>query len=154
MDFMVTTAQVNFQTCNWWFADQNLPIKFSLNFVNWCQQRNNHKILLFNTFQTRYRFEQFHRLNWIYVYCCNNSNNCCRHEPKQPFSKNLYFLMIFLSHQFCATRVLTAVIKAPVVTMGHVYVMIITMELTAQVNQYFFIWLWIVLKMSFYYIEI
>ena len=26
---------------------------------------------------------------------------------------------------------------APVVTMGHVYVMITTMELTAQVNQYF-----------------
>ena len=23
--FMVTIAQVNFQTCNWWFADQNLP---------------------------------------------------------------------------------------------------------------------------------
>ena len=29
-DFTVTTAQVNFQTCNWWFADQNLPIKHQI----------------------------------------------------------------------------------------------------------------------------
>ena len=27
-DFTVTIAQVNFQTCNWWFADQNLPTKY------------------------------------------------------------------------------------------------------------------------------
>ena len=32
--FMVTIAQVKFQTCNWWFADQNLPIKSFLNLVN------------------------------------------------------------------------------------------------------------------------
>ena len=29
-DFTVTIAQVNFQTCNWWFADQNLPIKHQI----------------------------------------------------------------------------------------------------------------------------
>ena len=28
--FTVTIAQVNFQTCNWWFADQNLPIKHQI----------------------------------------------------------------------------------------------------------------------------
>jgi hypothetical protein len=27
-DFTVTIAQVNFQTCNWWFADQSLPTKY------------------------------------------------------------------------------------------------------------------------------
>ena len=26
-DSTVTIAQVNYITCNWWFADQNLPIK-------------------------------------------------------------------------------------------------------------------------------
>ena len=28
--FTVTIAQVNFQTFNWWFADQNLPIKHQI----------------------------------------------------------------------------------------------------------------------------
>ena len=35
-DFTVTTAQVNFQTCNWWFADQNLPIKYQI-FLKSCE---------------------------------------------------------------------------------------------------------------------
>ena len=26
--FMVTIAQVNFQNCNWSFADKNIPIKY------------------------------------------------------------------------------------------------------------------------------
>ena len=26
--FTVTIAQVKFQTCNWWFADQSLPTKY------------------------------------------------------------------------------------------------------------------------------
>ena len=34
--FMVTIAQVNFQTCNWWFADQNLPIKYQI-FLESCK---------------------------------------------------------------------------------------------------------------------
>ena len=42
-DSMVTIVQVNYITCNWWFADQNLPVKFSFNLVNLCQQRNNYK---------------------------------------------------------------------------------------------------------------
>ena len=49
----VTIAQVNFITCNWWFADQNLPIKFSFNLVNLCQQGKNYDFLLFIIFQTR-----------------------------------------------------------------------------------------------------
>ena len=49
-DSMVTIAQVNFITCNWWFADQNLPIKFSFNLVNLCQQGKNYDFLLFNIF--------------------------------------------------------------------------------------------------------
>ena len=43
-DSTVKIAQVNFQICNWWFDDQNLPTKLSLNLVNLCQQRNNYKI--------------------------------------------------------------------------------------------------------------
>ena len=42
-DSTVTIAQVNYITCNWWFADQNLHVKFSFNLVNLCQQRNNYK---------------------------------------------------------------------------------------------------------------
>ena len=42
-DSTVTIAQVNYITCIWWFADQNLPIKFSFNLVNLCQQRNDYK---------------------------------------------------------------------------------------------------------------
>ena len=34
--FTVTIAQVNFQTCNWWFADQNLPIKYQI-FLESCK---------------------------------------------------------------------------------------------------------------------
>ena len=43
------------------------------------------------------------------------------------------------------------VIMASVAAMGHVYAMITTMELTAQVNQYFCYF--IVLKTSFKYIQ-
>ena len=42
-DSTVTIAQVNYITCNWWFADQNLHIKLSFSLVNLCQQRNNYK---------------------------------------------------------------------------------------------------------------
>jgi hypothetical protein len=33
--FTVTIAQVNFQTCNWWFG-QNLPIKYQI-FLESCK---------------------------------------------------------------------------------------------------------------------
>ena len=38
--FTVTIAQVNFQTCNWWFADHNLPIKYQISLES-------HKRILF-----------------------------------------------------------------------------------------------------------
>ena len=34
--FMAMIAQVNVQTCNWWFADQNLPIKYQI-FLESCK---------------------------------------------------------------------------------------------------------------------
>ena len=43
---------------------------------------------------------------------------------------------------------------APVAMMGHVYVMITTMELTAQVNQYFCYFIVNGLKWSFYFIKV
>ena len=43
-DSTVKIAQVNFQICNWWFDDQNLPTKLSLNLANLCQQRNDYNI--------------------------------------------------------------------------------------------------------------
>ena len=35
-DSTVTIAQVNYITCNWWFADQNLSIKYKI-FLESCK---------------------------------------------------------------------------------------------------------------------
>ena len=58
--FTVTIVQVNFQTCNWWFADQNLPIELFINFVKLWQQRNNYNFCCcFYSFFKKSVIEQF-----------------------------------------------------------------------------------------------
>ena len=49
---------------------------------------------------------------------------------------NNIFIPFYVPWQFLATKLPNAVIMAPVATMGLVYAMITTMELTAQVNQF------------------
>ena len=55
----VTIAQVNFQTCNRKFADQNIPIKYQI-FPESCKLI----FLVFDIYQKMYRFEQ--KLNTFY----------------------------------------------------------------------------------------